>query len=94
MSIPSLLRVVVVAALLSGCRPGGQPPVAAGGGGDADAPGGAELWSASCRRCHAMRGPAEYGAEDWNVVMMHMRVRANLTGAETRAIVAFLRSGR
>lgn len=96
MSIRCLLvSCLLAAAGAAACQPRAQVSASASAGGElADEPTGAELWSASCRRCHAMRSPSEYGAESWKVVMMHMRVRANLTGREARAILSFLRSGR
>lgn len=53
---------------------------------------GEELWSNNCQRCHNMRSPAMYNQAQWNVIVHHMRVRANVTGGEQRAIADFLRS--
>lgn len=53
--------------------------------------GSAELWSQSCGRCHYVRDPAYYTPGQWRLVMMHMRVRGYLTGAEHREIGSFLR---
>lgn len=55
-------------------------------------PGGEELWSNNCQRCHNMRSPSMYTPAQWNVIVHHMRVRANITGAEQRAISDFLKS--
>jgi nitrate/TMAO reductase-like tetraheme cytochrome c subunit len=54
---------------------------------------GQELWSMNCQRCHNMRSPAMYSNAQWEVIVHHMRVRANITGAEQRAIADFLKSG-
>ncbi len=54
---------------------------------------GQELWSMNCQRCHNMRSPAMYSDAQWDVIVHHMRVRANITGAEQRAIADFLKSG-
>jgi cytochrome c5 len=54
---------------------------------------GQELWSNNCQRCHNMRSPAMYTDAQWDVIVHHMRVRANITGAEQRAIADFLKSG-
>ncbi len=54
---------------------------------------GAQLWAENCRRCHNFRSPASLTDSQWEIVMLHMRVRANLTGQEHRAILAFLQSG-
>jgi cytochrome c5 len=53
---------------------------------------GQELWSNNCQRCHNMRSPAMYNHAQWDVIVHHMRVRANITGAEQRAIADFLKS--
>lgn len=53
---------------------------------------GDELWSMNCQRCHNMRSPAMHSPAQWDVIVHHMRVRANITGADQRAIADFLRS--
>lgn len=54
---------------------------------------GAELWSQSCTFCHHyLRDPSYYSADQWEVILFHMRVRANLTAHEHRAILEFLKS--
>ena len=53
---------------------------------------GAQLWTDNCMRCHNLRGPETYSALQWEVAMHHMRLRANLTGQETRKITEFLKS--
>ena len=54
---------------------------------------GQELWSMNCQRCHNMRSPVMYTNAQWQVIVHHMRIRANLTGADARAIAEFLKSG-
>lgn len=54
--------------------------------------GGARLWEQNCMRCHNYRTPASLSDSQWEIVMHHMRVRANLTGEEHRQILAFLKS--
>ena len=55
--------------------------------------GGAQLWGQNCAmRCHNGRSPTRYSDAQWDVITLHMRVRANLTGDEHRKIVAFLKS--
>ena len=71
-----------------GCR--GGAPLAP----HAEAPSGAELWSEHCQRCHRMRDSSELDRDAWGVVMLHMRVRANLTAAETHEILTFMTSGQ
>ena len=53
----------------------------------------AELWAENCIRCHNIRSPSNYSPAQWEVVMMHMRVRANLTAEEHKKILEFLKSG-
>jgi hypothetical protein len=52
----------------------------------------ARLWTQTCAQCHNMRPVKAYSAAEWGVIVHHMRVRANLTGQEARAIAAFLQS--
>ena len=52
---------------------------------------GQELWSMNCQRCHNMRSPIMYNATQWQVIVHHMRVRGNITGADARAIAEFLK---
>ena len=53
---------------------------------------GEELWSNNCLRCHNIRPPTMYSDAQWDVIVHHMRIRANITGQEQRAIVEFLKS--
>ncbi len=89
---PGATIIISCAALtwLIGCatnQPSGE--VAAGTTGK----GGAELWAENCVRCHNIRSPSNYSPAQWEVVMMHMRVRANLTPEEHKKILEFLKAG-
>ena len=53
---------------------------------------GAQQWANNCSRCHNMRNPKEFRDDLWPPVVLHMRVRAGLTGQQARDIIAFLRS--
>jgi len=53
---------------------------------------GAQLWGENCKRCHNVASPSDYSDAQWDVVGMHMRVRANLTAEEIGKIVEFLQS--
>ena len=53
---------------------------------------GSQLWEARCGQCHNFRVAAEFDDAQWDTVMAHMRVTANLAGAEARAIADYLRS--
>jgi len=55
---------------------------------------GEELWSNNCVRCHNIRPPTMYSDGQWDVIVHHMRLRANITGQEQHAIVAFLKSAK
>jgi cytochrome c5 len=55
--------------------------------------GGAQLWSENCAMCHKLIPSSSYSGAEWDVIMLHMRLRANLTPQEQRAILELLRSG-
>ena len=55
-------------------------------------PSGATLWANNCGHCHNIRSPDSYSDAQWDVAMLHMRVRANLTAEEHKQILAFLKS--
>ena len=55
-----------------------------------DVANGAEVWSSVCTRCHNVREPADLSKRAWKYSMNHMRIRAGLTGQETRDILAFI----
>ncbi len=51
---------------------------------------GAKLWANNCVRCHNMRDPKDLNDREWKVATSHMRVRAGLTGQDSRDILEFL----
>lgn len=53
---------------------------------------GAGLWAQNCMRCHNMRDPKEFRDDLWKPIVTHMRIRAGLTGQDTRDILAFLQA--
>ncbi len=53
---------------------------------------GAQLWASNCGRCHNLRDPGDYNDELWKATAFHMRVRAGLTGQETRDILEYLKN--
>ena len=55
---------------------------------------GEELWSNNCMRCHNIQPPTMYNDAQWDVILHHMRLRANITGQEQRAILEFLKSAK
>jgi hypothetical protein len=100
-----LAVVLTVAGTLLGCHAAGKtgnanpPGQSAATTRPADVPHGwaatmghAELWSQTCNRCHNAWSPDQLSPTEWEVVMHHMRLRANLTGDEQKAILEFLQS--
>lgn len=57
----------------------------------ASATAGAQTWADNCDRCHNMRDPRDFDAEQWGVIVTHMRILAGLTGGEARDVLEFLR---
>lgn len=53
---------------------------------------GAKVYAAQCGRCHNMRSSAERTDAQWEVIVSHMRARANLTRSEAEAVKAFLQA--
>lgn len=51
---------------------------------------GAQLWVENCNRCHNYRDPKELRDDQWITTLFHMRVRAGLTGQETRDLITFM----
>ncbi len=81
------LVVGVASAICVGCGEGAKGQLAT-----ASAPSGAELWLENCARCHNLRDPSSFSAEQWDAIVRHMRMRVPLTGEEQRAITEFLQS--
>ena len=53
---------------------------------------GARNWSAYCGSCHNARPPSERSPGEWDTIMMHMRVRANLPAQEAQALLEYLKT--
>jgi len=51
---------------------------------------GAKAWVDNCVRCHDARDPKELRDDQWITTTYHMRIRAGLTGQQTRDIIKFL----
>ncbi len=51
---------------------------------------GARIWRVTCARCHNMRAPTEFAAEQWPTIVSHMRTRQDLTKSEAEAVTIFL----
>jgi len=52
---------------------------------------GARLWPVKCASCHNARGPAERSPAEWETIVQHMRVRANIPSGEANAILEYLK---
>ena len=94
--LPGATIIISCAALtwLIGCAANKQSgEVAAGTTPSAAEKGGAQLWAENCVRCHNIRSPSSYSPAQWEVAMMHMRIRANLTPEEHKKILEFLKAG-
>ncbi len=57
-----------------------------------DASKGAKAWGENCGRCHNIRDGRELRDDQWISTMFHMRIRAGLTGEDTRNILSFLQA--
>ena len=51
---------------------------------------GAKQWADNCGRCHNVRDPRDLRDDQWITTAFHMRIRAGLTGQDTRNILTFL----
>jgi cytochrome c5 len=55
---------------------------------------GSKLWAETCQSCHNRPKPASYSNAQWDVIIHHMRVRANLTGPEARSVLEFIKDSK
>ena len=53
---------------------------------------GSRVWAENCNRCHNVRDPRDLRDDQWITSTFHMRMRAGLTGRETRDILTFLQA--
>ena len=53
---------------------------------------GTQLWAENCARCHNAPAPGEFNNDNWEIVGMHMQVRANLIKTDVDKIIGFLKS--
>jgi len=89
-----IIAIIVTALALAfaGC---GNNPIGGVSATDSAGPapeGGAQLWAENCSRCHNLQPPQRYSNAQWDVVVLHMRQRANLTGQDARLITRFLQA--
>ena len=90
--VPGAVIIILCTGLtwLIGCTTNNQSSEVAIG---ATGKSGAQLWAENCVRCHNIRSPGSLSPVQWEVALMHMRVRANLTPEEHKKILEFLKSG-
>ena len=51
---------------------------------------GAKVFAWNCGSCHSERYPSERNDADWELIVTHMRVRANLTAQQSAAVLRYL----
>lgn len=83
-------QLAIISVLVSGIST--ALPSMADAPGKGDASRGVRIWANQCGRCHNMRLPQEFNAQEWHVIISHMRVRAGLTGQQVRDINAYVRN--
>jgi mono/diheme cytochrome c family protein len=52
---------------------------------------GAELYAINCNRCHQERYPTEFNSAQWQTLITHMRVRANLPAKQAKEILKYMK---
>ncbi|NOZ35484.1 MAG: cytochrome c [Chlorobi bacterium] len=77
-----VLILVMLISLLSNCNVSNE----------IKAKSGAQLWGENCLRCHNNPSPETFSDVEWDVAVMHMRIRANLTDEEAKKIAKFLKT--
>jgi hypothetical protein len=93
-----VLASAMAGIVVSGCHSSGETPQGASDNpikrmmATPETKGGAELWAENCNRCHNARPPEYYSDAQWDTIVHHMRLRANLTGEEARTIATFLKA--
>ena len=91
MTLAQVFVPVLAWGLLVGCATPKAPAVGATAK-TAQPQQGAQLWAQNCGFCHNSRSLDSLSNAQWDVVGTHMRLRANLTAADSRQIIAFLKS--
>ena len=52
---------------------------------------GTQLWAENCVRCHYAPSAVDFNDHEWDVIGMHMRIRAQITKTEGEKIIEFLK---
>lgn len=90
----SLIRPSILAVMTMGLVLSAGPTVWAGAEEDtsgAEAARGARAWTENCARCHNFRDLGEFTDAQWDLIVTHMKVRANLALETAEEIEAFLK---
>lgn len=53
---------------------------------------GNEEWGQYCANCHSAIPPSDRAPHEWDTIMQHMRVEANIPADSARALVEYLRA--
>jgi len=54
---------------------------------------GVQLWGENCQRCHNTPDPADYSDQQWEMIGVHMKLRANsLSESDMNKIIEFMKS--
>lgn len=54
---------------------------------------GVEIWSQTCGNCHVIQPANRYSADQWQKILMHMRITARMTDEDADAVLQFLKGG-
>ena len=84
MNIKRLFLIPALALVIPASASGQQDPMAIAQG--------AQVYSDTCARCHNARASSERTDLEWVAIVLHMRVRANLTKTQARTVLAFLQA--
>lgn len=88
--ITGIYRIVILSILIGAGSGTYQTAAAADSPENGDFSKGAQDWVDNCNRCHNYRDPQELRDDQWITTIYHMRIRAGLTGQETRDLITFM----
>ena len=54
---------------------------------------GSQLWGQNCSRCHNAPPVSTYSSDQWEVLALHMKVRAMIHDRDIKKIEGFLKEG-
>jgi len=53
---------------------------------------GARIWPVACASCHKARPGSEFSPDQWQLIMRHMQIRAQLPARDIQAVLIYLQS--